>query len=235
MRKRIKIMAVVLIFVLGGVIGLQIRGREHEPVCEGKPLSYWLYLDAIPSLDDRSNLDTNAVPFLTQAIQKRETRVGRAYQRLFPKLPSFIKGRVPRPRFASVYRVNALRCLRLLAREQPSVAPLIGRALVQALQTNEDPGVRCQAAEVLTSLDRNDAQVASQLCEAVINEKDPRVRAYVAYQLRFFERQPEMVVSALTDRLIDNDPRVRTRAAESLLAMKANARVAVPIFIAGAQ
>src|SRR5579864_6584199 len=106
MRKRIRILAVVLIFVLGGVIGLQMSVREHEPVCEGAPLSHWLYLDSIPSLDDNSHLGTNAVPFLTQALRRQETRAGRAYQRLFPNLPSCIKRRVPKPRFASVYRLN---------------------------------------------------------------------------------------------------------------------------------
>jgi hypothetical protein len=213
------------------VVALQTSVHELEPVCVGKPLGYWLYRNLGWAPDDRSNLDTNAIPFLVLALKKRDTFTQRTYQLIFPKFPSWIKHHVPEPRAASLYRANAITFLRLLALEQPSAAPLISCALAQALQTNEDPVVRFRSAEVLTLLARNDAQVASIFCHALTTEKDAKVRAYLVYQLRYFEQQPTIVVPALIERLSDNDAQVRARAAESLLAFTASAKMAVPILM----
>jgi HEAT repeat protein len=222
MYRRIPILLAVLVLALSGVVGLLVALHKHEPLREGKPLSYWLYLNSLPSLEDRSTLGTNAIPFLVLGLQKRDTLLAKEYQRLFPKLPAFLKSRAPQPRFASTYRQNAMRFLSLLAMEQPSAGSMIIRPLEQTLQTNDDPVLRFQAAEVLTSLRRNDPRVVSQLCKAFAIEMDPRLRAHIAYQLRFFGGHPNVVIPTLAQGLKDADPRVRSRAAESLLPFKGN-------------
>jgi hypothetical protein len=73
-----------------------------DPVYGGLPLGYWLSPSLLPGSHGQFDFfklvpstDSNAVPYLVQALKAREGRMHRAYYHLLPHFPGWLKQRVP--------------------------------------------------------------------------------------------------------------------------------------------
>jgi hypothetical protein len=219
MRRSIQITGVVLLAVGAVAFVWTCLVREGGPKYDNKLISHWMYESGVWGPLDRSGLDTNAIPFLIKGLEKRGNPVEKGYQHAFRLLPDWLRARLPRPRYASTYRANALRLLELLGREFPGAKPVMLPDVRRALAANPDPAIRFQAVDVVASLAPNELEAAAALCRA-LSDPVPGVRAWAAYDFRLFGQQSAIAVPALVGSLSDKDARVRAKAAESLAAFR---------------
>jgi hypothetical protein len=100
--KRRKLIAIVLIAVIGGVIALSLPRRNNEPEYQGRRLSEWLELCVSYQGDELGRhveptaavqkIGTNALPYLLKWIAHEQPTWKST---LYVKLPSFIRNLAP--------------------------------------------------------------------------------------------------------------------------------------------
>ena len=135
--------------------------RRPEPQYEGKPVSYWLaHPKAKPLLSyafpagstftiEFPNMDSNAVPFLIDALDRRDGRLQQLYERAYQTLPPATWRYLPAPAVhAARIRANASRALS----KMKSASPQTIQALIHAMQWDDDRSVRFCAAAALLAL-----------------------------------------------------------------------------------
>ncbi len=99
-KRRIIILATAVVAVLG-LIWLALSPRPPtvpDPVYDGHPLSFWLDPSSGTNTKVRfPSLDSNAIPYLIQTLKKHDGAMRKAYDRLWPQLPGWLKGHLPTP------------------------------------------------------------------------------------------------------------------------------------------
>jgi hypothetical protein len=134
-----------------------------QPLCHGKPLSYWIYQVAMPGKKMESGCKAikeagaDAIPSLVKALQKKDSVLKRIYISIWWKLPALPQRVLPRP-------VNAVRIREVAAMALGDLGPA-GRIAVPVLtQALNDEGfaVRVFAAEALVAINRQTAEHESK-------------------------------------------------------------------------
>ena len=171
----------------------------------------------------------NAVPFLRRALHRRDNGLDRGYRRLWPKLPAWLRGRVPKPRTeAERIRRWAPAFLRALG---PAAQPAIPD-LVYALE-DESWSVRYNASVVLVDLapnTRNAGSIASALIRATA-DTNATVRGGAFCALGKFTQEAKAVMPHLGPDLEDESPYVRSSTIAALAGLGSDAKETLPKLI----
>ena len=257
------LLGVLLVAAVGGLLWWSPR-EPREPVYEGKPIGYWLARhDATISSTRQLSIalgqddyrfpkgmatDSNAIPFLIEALKRKDTALReaylKAYMRMWPRIPLSIRGRLSEPVLASVVRGNAVG---FLSRMGPMAKPAVP-GLIRALKENADDrgGVawalgniaigdrRAMAAltEVAKGKDVNVRQTATaalwkispEAAAKVLREDESaQARAWAARILVYAGKGDETAIGALSAALNDRDDNVRREATNSFKQIDAEA------------
>jgi hypothetical protein len=173
MRKRGRIiLTVVILAVLGGFAWHALTPHPPDPVYKGHPLSYWVSGAPGGKWSDPSPLDSNAVPYLVQALKSRDTPLNKAYNHLWPHLPVWLRNRTWVPNYAAGRRFVSCRLLVTMGTNARPAIP----DLIRLLNEDDEVAVRAIATEALRSIaNRNDAAVVVALTAAT-KDRDTAVR-----------------------------------------------------------
>jgi hypothetical protein len=172
MRKRGRIVLAAVIFaVLGGLVWWVMMPRPPDPFYNGHRLSYWVSGAPGGVWSDPTPLDSNAVPYLVQALKSRDTALNIAYNRLWPHLPVWLRSQVWIPNHGAGRRFVSCR---LLIKMGASARPAIPELLRILKEDNESP-VRVMATDALRSIANRDDKDVIQALVAATKDKDPTV------------------------------------------------------------
>jgi hypothetical protein len=222
------VLGLVLVAVLGGLACLWLRPTDRA--FQGKPESYWI--NSITNSEDANlNFPMDGVPILVKALSKGTGPWERFYSKIWPKLPSVLSGRLPKPADESEFRRSAAVRLRLMGTNALIAVP----ALVQALHDDND-GVRMHAIGTLSALlpvmGQERIRILPQIIEAT---RDPFycVRYYSMFCLGKYPDQAKIAVPAVVNALADSTPEVRSAAITSLMQLHAQGanKAAVPALL----
>src|SRR5262245_8675003 len=192
MKRRRKIFAVVIgLGIIIGIRAILVPSSPPDPVYDGKPLSYWLTHEKIsqstsgiitsePALD-YTRLDTNAIPYLVYAFERRDGRARRGYAQIWIKLPSQLQSRLPKPRDTRAIRGLALAYLLKL---EVFNSPQAISAMVRTIEDDEETyWLKWWAIFFLEKGQSKDPAVIQALCHG-LKDKDERVREECTNALR---------------------------------------------------
>ena len=183
MRMKRSIMLAVLLVILGVLVGVMLQ--SGEPVYRGKSISRWINdvgVFASPPAPALPLLDSNAVPFLVEALQRQDGRLRRTYLRVWNKLPSGVQNHLPQPVPGWAIRANAAALLGTIGTNAASAVP----ALIQALKTDKVDLVRQFSAKSLAQIARRDKLVMEALAEAAVKDTEASVRFEALNALKEF-------------------------------------------------
>ena len=169
MKKRLYFLGGVLLFAAAVGLLWWSPWVAREPVYEGKPLTYWLSIDR--RTPESLLGDSNAVPFLLEALKKDDWFGAALYRKhVWPNLPASIQTHLPAPvdNEGRVFKAGEL-----LERLAPMARPFIP-AMIRALKHGE-PSVKYGAFHVLNQIDKGDELVVAALT-AWLTNKDSAVR-----------------------------------------------------------
>jgi HEAT repeat protein len=168
MRKRGRIiLAAVILTALGGFAWWALEPRPPDPVYGGHPLSYWVDLPS-PLPQKPSALDSNAVPYLVQALKSKDGTLRKTYQKLWDHLPGWLQDRAAFPKSAANMRYNACWLLGFLrAKARPAIPEL-----VRLLREDDDENVRMVAADSLGKIANRDDKAAVEALVATVANAD---------------------------------------------------------------
>jgi hypothetical protein len=191
MRNRGRIVLAVVAFAM--VCGLAVwtlMDHHLSPpnlVYDGHPLSYWVryvpLVTAGPTLElfPRS-IDSNAVPYLVQALKIRDGAFRRAYIRLWPHLPGWLQNYSTNPKYANAWRVKADCCayLRILGKKARPAIP----ELICLLKQDDDELIRAWAAQALGVIGNPDDKAVIEALTMVAADKVSLAGQYSARALK---------------------------------------------------
>jgi len=236
--KRGRAIALAVLLAVIATVAAFMALRPREPVFQGNGLSEWLddYQDAAQqdggintTMQAVRAMGTNAVPFLRRALHRRDNGLDRAYRRLWPKLPAWLRDRVPKPRTEGErIRTWAPAFLRALGPAALRAIP----DLVNALE-DESWSVRYNATVVLGELapnTRDAGSVASALFTATA-DSNATVRGGAYYALGKFTQEAKAVMPHLGRGLEDKSPYVRSSTIAALAGFGSDAKETLPKLI----
>ena len=182
-KKRSILLAVLLVTILGGLAWVALQ--SGEPVYRGKPISRWINevgVFANPPAPALPLLDSNAVPFLVEALDRQDGQLRRVYLRIWNKLPSRVQNRLPQPVPGWAIRANAAALLGTIGTNATPAIP----ALIRALKTDNVDLVRAFSAKSLAQIHKGDKLVMEALAEAAKNDTEASVRFEALNALKEF-------------------------------------------------
>jgi hypothetical protein len=183
MKKKSRILLVALVVVVMiGLAWVLVPSGPADQVYEGHPVSYWLRngrsgtaisVASLPFIAGYANvrLDSNAVPFLAKALQRRDGSMQFVYANVWARMPAGLRKYLPTPVAAAKVRVNAEALLDQMEGEARDAIP----ALILTLRGDEDEHVRAYAAIALREIGPDDQRVRDALFEAM-QDHDVEVR-----------------------------------------------------------
>ena len=142
-KKRLIWIGVLAAVLAAGAVWLLLVAVPPQPrdlVYGGQRLSWWLTNSSIPQ-NILQQIDSNAAPYLTQVLARRNAW----WRKIYTNLPATLKNRIPPP-FSTPY--TASRAAWLLSRTGPG-SPQTVRALIHAAQKDEDIQARVSAIDAL--------------------------------------------------------------------------------------
>lgn len=182
-KRRVIILATAVVTALG-VIWWMAASRPPavvDPVYAGHHLSYWLSPSVFTGQNFaarelsfiHSSLDSNAVPYLVQALRTRDGTLRVAYERLWSHFPVWLRARVPYP--ASAAEVKRDSCF-FLQGMGATARPAI-QELTRVLRQDESEPVRNGALYALGQIaSPDDERVVDALIAAATKDRDPNLR-----------------------------------------------------------
>ena len=183
-----------IVAALGAVMWLVLCPRE--PIYDGKPINYWINHPHTehPFMNPGTKrfnsgevyfpkVDSNAVPFLIRALNRRDGRFNKAYRTLYYKMYPSMRRLLPSPKPADAETDELIRLVAVvvLGRIGSDAKPAIPE-LIHVLKTDESDFVRTYAAILLVRFVKSDKTVSKALWEAM-NDKDGDVRVIAAEAL----------------------------------------------------
>ena len=238
MKRRKKKTAFILLGVLATawLIAL-LCPREPEPAYQGKPISVWFReyvkqeginaktaaeekLEAVKSLGDA------AVPFLISRLNQRDSRVDKAYQFLWGKLPVWVQKRLPRPKPAADIRRGALDCLSALGPSAVTALPALREAF-----RDEDVNVRAYAAFAVPQLGSN-ALLTIPALTALLKDKEEFVRMAAAESLGKFGPASQSAIPELIGLLKSREDNTRVMTMTALRQIGGEDGAVIPALVA---
>jgi hypothetical protein len=223
---------VVIIAILGG-LGLWLCPTDRD--FHGKPESFWINQitnnDSIITSDGWSLIVTNGsgvanvsyqtlhfgsegVPLLVKALSKGNRPWERFYFKLWPKLPSFLSGMLPKAADQSKLRIRSAMILHAMGSDALLAVP----GLVRALHDDSYAVRQCalHTLEVLLpGMGQEKIRILPQLLEAT-RDGAPDVRGNAEILLGYYPDQASSVVPVVVNALNDSDALVRVGAMSSL-------------------
>ncbi len=237
MGKKFRIALAILVVAFLGAVFWQAQ-RPQEPVYHGKPLSYWLEVYDFGSYgfahpngpapptryeanDAIRQIGTNAVPFLLQMLQQRDSKFKLTIIRLLQKQHFINIPLAPIDRNSKAYDGFVF-----LGSGASNAVP----RLIEIF--DRDHSAFCQQAvpAILGNIGPPAAQAVPTLLRGITHTNET-VRANAIFALRKIEAEPKLVVPALIKCLNDPAALVRAQAACSLGAFGEDAQSAVPALI----
>lgn len=174
-KNRRALQGILAVAVLSGFAWLALR-PPREPVYEGKPLGYWLRhpmltpITNYPFLGGTSinfpKVDSNAVPFLVQALERPDGAFDRQYGNLYLKLPPRFRSRLPKPVFPGELRTHATSILCKMGKDAKPAIPV----LIRMMKTDSSSNARFGATTCLLSIGGGDETV-KEAFEEVLKDK----------------------------------------------------------------
>jgi hypothetical protein len=191
MGKRSIIVASAGVLLLTGVLWWALLPRE--PVYGGKPVSYWLSdrrektFTHTPTPFDFPDhtipvMDSNAVPFLVAAVNRRDGASRRLYTRLRTSMPHLVEARLPDPEPLSGIHFNAANALGSLGKDARAAVP----SLIRLSKESNQADVRLSAIMALHRIDPKDSQVREALMTAT-HDTNSAVRTQAQMLLNTFD------------------------------------------------
>ncbi len=183
MRKRNVITLAAAIVAVLGLMWCGVASQPPDPVYGGRPLSYWADPSAWTSIWVKfppPPLDSNALPYLVDALKKKDGPLRRSYNDLWPHLPGWMQEHLPIPRYLSNVRWESCHLLSTFGVRAQSAIPELRRML----REDEYWQVRLAAAFALGKIARRDDKpVVEALVAAATKDKDTHVRGQAAHAL----------------------------------------------------
>jgi len=223
MGKRVRTALAVMVLAVVAVAVVPRRvSREREPQYGGKPISYWIDRSGeeyegsgFPCLPLSVN-DSNAVPFLINALKRRPRSLSGLYSRTYWSrgLPFSLRNRLAKPVNANQIREIAAMHLGLMG---PVAKPAVP-ALLSSLKADPDPMVRAWAARSLLGLGSDDGGVVETALRA-LNGEPFSIRLDTAYFVLGFDPSGSMTnaIVGIAKCLGSADKSLREAATNALL------------------
>jgi hypothetical protein len=221
MKPRLYLVCGVLLFAAVAAVWVWSpwEARRAEPVYEGKPISYWLAPpvggDGVIFPPKGMVTDSNAVPFLVEALNRQSTPFEKAYASVWPRLSVSLRRRLGQPANPSHGRVVAATTLGSMGALAQPVIPALVRAL-----NDRYPAVRGAAASALGELGREDETVVTAL-RAALSDNSEEVRCYAARSLAQLGHKDRTTINALVAALSAKSAWVRFNATNALMKVDA--------------
>jgi hypothetical protein len=184
LRTKRNILIVALLFAIAGGL-MWVALQSSEPVYRGKSISRWINdvgVFANPPAPALPLLDSNAVPFLVEALHRQDGRLRKTYLRVWNKLPSGAQNHLPHPVPGWAIRANAAALLGTIGTNATPAVP----ALIRALKTDKIDLVRQFSAKSLAQIARRDKMVMEALANAARNDTEASVRFEALNALKEF-------------------------------------------------
>jgi len=200
------------VMVLLGVLGWQFH---REPSYQNKPSSYWATLVVREYGDHREDgkafvaMGPASVPYLLKRIDPPELFVHQWYRDLSPKLPDWMRTRLPQPQ--PKVQIDFARCMRAANALTPIGAP-VAPQFILAL-ANRNAHVRQTAAFALCTLGTR-ARTAIPALGKALSDQDATVRLLAAKALGEMGAESRPAIPQLI-RVIRDEPKVAEGAASA--------------------
>jgi hypothetical protein len=210
--------AIILVLLL--LFGVRSGGSLNENQERALKRSLRAPLTPATHLELGHNLDTNAIPVLTKALETRPGLVDKAYGWAWSNAPAATRSNLPRPLDSAAADQIRLRASALLG--DPKVGNFVAPStLVKELR---DPswGIRMNALACLNNAAlpksgpeglREEKGTILTLVLAAAQDPQMEVRMSAVLCLGYFKEAPDQVIPVLSKALTDNFPDVRIRAA----------------------
>jgi hypothetical protein len=221
MAKRWPVVCGVLLVAGLGWATWQALRQPPEPVYEGKPISYWLAPpvgaigDGVIFPPKGMATDSNAIPFLVEALNRQSTPFEKAYAIVWPKLSVSLRRRLGQPANPPYGREAAAMALGSMGTLAQPVMPALVRAL-----NDRQPAVRRAAAYALGELGREDETMVTAL-RAALSDNSEEVRVYAAVSLAQLGHKDRTTINALVAALGAESGWLRFRATNALMKVDA--------------
>jgi HEAT repeats len=200
------------VMVLLGLLGPQFR---REPSYQSKPSSYWATLVIREEGDHREDsrafvaMGPRSVPYLLKMIDPPELFVHQWYRDLSPKLPQWMRARLPQPQ--PKVRIDFARCIRVANTLTPIGPPVVPPFILALADRNAK--VRQTAALALHILGTQ-ARTAVPALSKALSDRDPAVRLLAARALGEMGAESRPAIPQLI-RVIRDEPKAAEGAASA--------------------
>src|SRR5437867_739601 len=143
--------------LLGSTVVVFIRSRSSarprppDPVLKGKAASAWapqfILDESFEAQQALNEIGEPAVPWLVPYLHRRDSIYNRAYVKLWPVLPTFLKSRLQQPVLSREVRMRAVVALR-------DMGPLARQAVAALMERlrDKDPTIRLHSAIALGNI-----------------------------------------------------------------------------------
>jgi HEAT repeat protein len=211
--RKLRLLAPAILVILGGAWFANWLARE--PHHRGKSLREWIVIaddnpNDIAAHEGLRRTADLAVPYYVSILEGRESRLGRFYRDLWPKLPAVMQSLLTEPLAVESARVDAALVLKY-------TGPLARRALPSLLGCLKDPSeaIRQTALEALGEIESDGGALLPVLIGA---SRDPfyGVRRVAIEAIDRLGPAAQTAEPALFERLQDDSPMVRACAAGAL-------------------
>jgi hypothetical protein len=205
--------------IAAGLVAVLLLSYQSEPSYDGKTLSYWFRQwvrqsnSFGPPPEAFRKLGKQAVPYLSAALEKRESRLNRLHIYIHEALPDSLQRPLKRPVRASLIRWKAARALSEIGPEASAALP----ALIGALQDHESrvryaavnaivaigPEARKFTPDLIQALEFPDRWFRSALAEAIIKlesyseEASPKIAEALIDIIRSLESTSPQALASL--------------------------------------
>ncbi len=212
--------AITLLIVIVAAAGLifHLHSLSENPLYKGRRVSWWIHAisltpaskEAVDNWPDWR--DSRAFPIILGGLRTRDNALKRAYRKLWPKLPAWLKRDLMQPVDPQTTRYKALL---LLNPARDNNLALAAPALIDILKKDEPPLHRQLAASWLGSVPSTNKVVAEALI-AALKDPDPQVRRTSISSLVQLGCRSEAATAGIQSLVHSNDPMDQKAATEAL-------------------
>src|SRR5438477_6910298 len=218
-------LAVGVVLLACAIFGL-LCWRGRGPRYEGRSASYWvgqLLHDYAKARQALRQFGPNAVPALTDVVNKRRSPFWTWIEAWRPKLPAFIGRRLPNRALDQLLQERAIEVLYEFG---PASAPAASALLGVDASLNDFVGFGSAGLAHATLLRIGPAGLP--YCIQTLRGKSPNLRAKAASYIAHFGPQAGAAAPALARALNESSPAVRNAAVSALARIGPPARAALP-------
>lgn len=180
-QKQILLVFGLVLVVALALCAILIPPSPPDPIYDGKPLSYWLTRDVVGIeyiagtgwVHKSHPVDTNALPFLVNTLNRSDNVFRKFYGGLWRRSPAWLKNRLPASSTITTnVQVNASNMLRHLGDDARPAIP----ALVRMLEPHRDIQLRTQVTYLLGDIGKGDPVARQALINSAQNDPDLPLR-----------------------------------------------------------